>query len=297
MENGSCKFGDKCRFVHRPREEVLSRPLLRIVQRKTIVGLHRHARCHKHIVVPLGTETIAPQAFAKYCNSLTSITLPPTLMNIGDRSFANCSGLTSIILPDSLTNIGQYAFENCRALTSINFPKSLTNIGKRAFDRTGLANSLTSITLPKTLTSVGESLFELFVGLTSLTLPDTLTHASSNSFYGCMGLTSLELPNSLTSTGWATFANCKKLTSVVFRPRVPLAFITWAVGSSRNRNNWHLASLKQLRNVLRLIAVLAVERRELSSLDPGGKKNVFMGCDTLHNPNIVKSYLVTVSDR
>ena len=37
------------------------------------------------------------------------------------------------------------------------------------------------------------------------------------------------------------------------------AFIAWAVGISRNRANWQLTTLKQSRNVLRLITVMAVE--------------------------------------
>ena len=54
------------------------------------------------------------------------------------------------------------------------------------------------------------------------------------------------------------------------------AFMAWAVGTSRNRDNWQLTTLKQSRNVLRLIAVFAAGRRgAIHTLDPYGAKEVF----------------------
>ena len=55
----------------------------------------------------------------------------------------------------------------------------------------------------------------------------------------------------------------------------------WAVGSSRNRANWQLTTLKQSHNVLHLITALALESRDAASVDPGGKKYVFYGCKGL----------------
>ena len=53
---------------------------------------------------------------------------------------------------------------------------------------------------------------------------------------------------------------------VVFRPRASPAFIAWAVGGSRNRANWQLTTLKQLRNVLGLITALTLERRDVDEI-------------------------------
>jgi len=65
-------------------------------------------------------------------------------------------------------------------------------------------------------------------------------------------------------------------------PGVSFAFIAWAVGSSRNRTNWQITILKRMRNVLRLITTLTWKRRDVSTLDPRGKKRVFMGCAGLN---------------
>ena len=45
--------------------------------------------------------------------------------------------------------------------------------------------------------------------------------------------------------------------SRVYHPSPPPSFIAWSVGSSRNRDNWQLTTVKQLRNVLSLITTFA----------------------------------------
>ena len=59
--------------------------------------------------------------------------------------------------------------------------------------------------------------------------------------------------------------------------------IVWVVGNSRNRDNWQLTTVKQLRNVLRLITVLAFEpsRNVMEMLDLNKVCTVFKGCGGL----------------
>ena len=90
----------------------------------------------------------------------------------------------------------------------------------------------------------------------------------------CAGLTSVTLPHSLKNVGDSAFASTS-LTSVGFRPPVSGSFITWVVGSSRNRANWQLTTVKYLRNVLCLVMALALERRDVSTVDPDGSREVF----------------------
>ena len=86
----------------------------------------------------------------------------------------------------------------------------------------------------------------------------------------------------MTDIGVEAFSTCTSLTSCVFRPpRVGAAYIVFAISNSRNRDNWGLTSVKQLRNVLRLITMLALERRDVASVDPDGEKRVFEGCTGL----------------
>ena len=65
--------------------------------------------------------------------SLTAVTLPSTLEEIGEGSFESCTALTYICIPDSVKTIGHYAFRYCEGLRSIHIPASVTSVGVRAF--------------------------------------------------------------------------------------------------------------------------------------------------------------------
>ena len=53
------------------------------------------------------------------CKSLTSLTLPNSIMNISFKMFWECSGLNSIIIPGSVTSIEQSAFYGCSGLSDV----------------------------------------------------------------------------------------------------------------------------------------------------------------------------------
>ena len=86
-------------------------------------------------------DVIGDYAFAG-CRSLTSLTLPSSVTEIGHKAFWDCSGLTSLTLPSSVTEIGYYAFLGCSGLTSLSFPSGITSIGYNAFSG---CSGLTSI--------------------------------------------------------------------------------------------------------------------------------------------------------
>src|SRR5215469_15473827 len=68
------------------------------------------------VAIPSSTNgwpvtSIGESAFIN-CVSMTNVTLPNSLTNIGLQAFTG-SGLTSVVLPDSLISIGPSAFLNC----------------------------------------------------------------------------------------------------------------------------------------------------------------------------------------
>ena len=70
-----------------------------------------------------GTQVIDDYALSG--TNLSSITLPSTLLSIGESGMAGNKFLTSIDLPDGLTTIGDRAFAGCTKLNNIVIPDSL----------------------------------------------------------------------------------------------------------------------------------------------------------------------------
>ena len=81
--------------------------------------------------IPSSVTSIEDSAFT-LCTSLTSITIPSSVISIGG-AFYGCFSLKSIKIPSSVTSIGSYAFERCTSLTSIKIPSSVTSMGSGVF--------------------------------------------------------------------------------------------------------------------------------------------------------------------
>jgi hypothetical protein len=84
------------------------------------------------------------------------VTIPGSVISIGNRAFYDCSSLKSVTIPDGVTSIGDRAFYGCNNLTSVTIPGSVTSIGGEAF---ALCSSLTSASIPGSVTAVGVGVF------------------------------------------------------------------------------------------------------------------------------------------
>ena len=66
----------------------------------------------------LKVTSIGNYAF-KYCEYLSSVTIPENVTSIGENAFFYCSSLSSITIPASVTSICSYAFARCTALQKV----------------------------------------------------------------------------------------------------------------------------------------------------------------------------------
>ena len=162
------------------------------------------------ITIPNSIVSIGESAFED-CMSLTSIVIPNSVTSIGEEAFVSCTSLVSVSIGNGVTSIEGMVFEDCTALTTITIPNSVTSIGNGAFSG---CKGLTSITIPNSVTSIGSYAFHGCTGLTSITIPNSVTSIGRNAFNGCTGLTSITIPNSVTSIGERAFDGCTGLTSI-----------------------------------------------------------------------------------
>ncbi|MDE6304671.1 MAG: leucine-rich repeat domain-containing protein [Paramuribaculum sp.] len=85
-----------------------------------------------------------------------SITIPNSVITLGNWSFADCDALTEVTIPTSVNILGDAVFQYCDGLTSMTLPPSIKSIGGMAFY---WCTNLKSVTIPSTVTSIGSSVF------------------------------------------------------------------------------------------------------------------------------------------
>ena len=89
----------------------------------TSIGSYAFQHCGSlsSIVMPNSVTSIGYAAFYE-CYSLTNIVLPENLSSIGNEAFHYCSGLRGeLTLPESLVWVGEYAFASCDEITTVNY--------------------------------------------------------------------------------------------------------------------------------------------------------------------------------
>jgi hypothetical protein len=180
-----------------------------------------------------------------FCTSLTNVTIPNSVTNIGYQAFFSCTSLTNVTIGNGVIRIEDWAFGDCTSLTAITvdasnrvyssmagvlfdknqtaliqcpggkagsytIPSSVTSIGSRAF---AYCHSLTSVTIPNSVTSIGSWAFYYSDSLASVTIGNSVTIINGYAFGFCASLTSITIPNSVTSIRENAFEECHSLTN------------------------------------------------------------------------------------
>jgi len=135
--------------------------------------------------------------------------IPNGIKFIEENAFKGIN-ITYISIPDSVLTIGDYAFYGCTNLKSVNFGSGLTEIGDYVFSYSGLKN----LELPPNITKIGTFAFRE-CPIENLVIPDSLTYLGLGAFYNT-SITSLVIGNGdIKIDGWGAFAYCEDLTSVI----------------------------------------------------------------------------------
>ena len=158
-------------------------------------------------------SAIGDNAFAS--STVTKVTLPTTIVTIGDNAFLNCQRLDSVKIADNafgkykLKEIGANAFRNCYVLSGFHFGKYLQSIGEAAFC---YCYNLSDLTLQRSA-AIATKAF-MGSGIKSLTLPDTVSYEiRSQTFMNCKQLKEANLGGTVYLADMA-FSICYSLTTV-----------------------------------------------------------------------------------
>ncbi len=152
------------------------------------------------------------------CNYLKQITLPNSVIAIGNYAFWNCAQIQKINLPNSVTTIGVHAFEFCSLLNEINIPNNVTKLKEATFSN---CVNIKQITLPNSITIIDEDVFYGCSSLEQINIPNSITEIGDAAFSDCRSLVNIDIPNSVTKIGAEVFENCSNLQMVTILSENP----------------------------------------------------------------------------
>lgn len=195
---------------------------------------------------------------------ITSLTINTNIQSLshdqtnGAGFCARCSNLETVTIPNSVLSLGNYCFDNCIKLTTINKPTSLTTIGVRCFCNTKITsfdlngvitignsafeNSIISgiLRIPNTVTSLGTSVFKSCSKITNAIIECNITAIPDATFNGASNLETVVLPNSVVTLSANSFHNCQKLREININNVTTLGYMCFYRNTALNNNNLNL---------------------------------------------------------
>ena len=176
--------------------------------------------------------TIGNAAFRD--SSVTSVTIPASVTEIGANAFAGCTNLTSVTYGGDWSNLtiqsGNPAVQDAAnaPLFYFEFTPDNTAVIVTNYKYNGAA---ADVTIPsryqgKPVTTIGHAAF-FNSAVTSVTIPDSVTSISDEAFINCPKLTNISIPNSVTYIGFSAFSSCTSLKSITLPSS--LSFISGAL--------------------------------------------------------------------
>ena len=144
------------------------------------------------IVIEEGVTKICDFAF-HYCTDLTSITLPKSLIKIGDQVFGSCEQLMNVYYNGTIEDW-------CK----IDFSSSDSNPMRYAehfymLDENNEYYEVTEIEIPSTIVRIKTYQFYGFDNLRNVTIPEGVKVIEANAFNSCTKLSTITLPSTLRS--------------------------------------------------------------------------------------------------
>ena len=170
---------------------------------------------HK-LVIAEGVLSIGQENFYEW-KELEELTLPSSLVSIGDDAFLSCTNIRHIRFSEGLQSIGKAAFMHDVSLEELLLPRTLVSVGKDAFYR---CTKLSRVSLPASLREIGVMMFDDCTSLSRIKIPRGIKVIGTSAFSGCENLIEVSLPNGLQVIEDSAFRSCEALETISFPPSV-----------------------------------------------------------------------------
>lgn len=165
-------------------------------------------------------ETIGNAAFQDN-TTITSVTIPDSVTEIGANAFAGCTNLTSVTYGGDWSKLtiqsGNPAVEDAANEQLFDFEFTPDNTAVIVKHYRGAA---ADVTIPsrykgKPVTAINNAAFPNSA-VTSVTIPDSITSIPDAAFYNCGNLETIHIPVSVTFIGSYAFDDCPNLMTVTY---------------------------------------------------------------------------------
>ncbi|MDO4627862.1 MAG: leucine-rich repeat domain-containing protein [Planctomycetia bacterium] len=156
---------------------------------------------------------------------VSTVTVPETILKIGNNAFGNCYYLTAVhvspqnpnyaardgilfskdysvlyscprtfqgdyVIPETVRKIDSWAFFDCQKLQSVIIPEGVTHLPDAVFYS---CENLTSVRLPTTLQRIGKYVFRDCEAIQSITIPEKVKSISQRAFWECDSLQAIHV--------------------------------------------------------------------------------------------------------
>ncbi len=190
------------------------------------------------VILNQNVENIGEYSFMCAPN-ITSVTLPETILSIGEQAFSRCKKLETLYLGKNINSIDPlfaYNIHNVHLIVdneNNNYSVETTENGDILYnkDKTTLISVIYQIqgtfNLANTVKVIGHYAFHCQDQMTSIILPEGLTEISY-SFNYCNSLTEITIPSTVEKISGAAFSNADNLTKIhIDKPKDSISGSPW----------------------------------------------------------------------